>query len=185
MLDGWDQLSDVSNGKIVFSRLDATFRQSIMVFDTSTSNITEIDPVTPSVRSNGAIGSNTVAFIDRHLAPTGELMAADIGGATVRVTNDSRSDDHPSVAPLGDLIVYESCLTPGNCDIRQAGRIGASWVVTNRTDNAHHDANPDTDGGVVVYDAIRAGQRDIYWQSVGGVTEEVLSLAPSMYCVKV
>ena len=168
VLDGSDQLSDVSNGKIVFARLDAAFNQSIMVFDTATANTVEIDPQVPSLRSNGAIGSNTVAFIDRGLTPTGELMAADIGGATVRVTNDSRSDDHPQVAPLGELIVYESCLTAGNCDIRQAGWNGSSWVVTSLTNNADPEANPDSDGVVVVYDAYRSGERDIYWQPAGG-----------------
>lgn len=178
VLDGSDQLSDVSNGKIVFARLDAAFRLSIMVFDTVGNTTTEIDPVAAPVRSNGAIGSETVAFIDQGLAPTGELVAADLATTTTtRITNDTHVDRQPQVAPLGDSIVYESCQTSAaNCDVRKAGWNGTSWVVTNLTNNADPEANPDTDGVVVVYDANRSGERDVYWQPVGGGPEQVLDL---------
>lgn len=175
-----DNLSDVSNGKIVFSRLDSSFNQSIMVFDTVGSATTEIDAQPASQRTSGAIGSDTVAYIDFGPALTGELFASQlgVGGTTTRVTTDGRYDQFPSVAPLGDLIVYESCLaSPSNCDIHQAGWNGSIWAVTNLTNNAEPEANADSDGVIVVYDANRAGERDIYWQSVGGGTEEVLSLA--------
>jgi hypothetical protein len=173
-----DQLSDVSNAKIAFSRLDlATFDQAIMVFDTATSTTTEIDPQSGSHRAHGAIGSDTVAFIDTGLNLSGELLASQLGGSTNRVTNDTRYDQAPSVAPLGDLIVYESCQSsPGNCDVRQARWNGSSWVVSGLTNNGEPEFNPDTDGVVVVYDAVRSGEKDIYWQPVGGGSEQVLAL---------
>lgn len=178
-LDATDQLSDVSNGKIVFSRLDAALRLNVFVYDTTVPSMTEIDPSAAApLRSNAAIGSNTVAYIDQGLAFTGELVAADLGAATTRITTDTRVDRQPQVAPLGDLIVYESCQTSAaNCDVRQAGWNGSSWVVTNLTNNADPEANPDSDGVIVVYDATRSGERAIRWQPVGGGTEEVIDLA--------
>lgn len=176
--DAVDNLSDVSNGKIVFSRSDALGRNPIMVFDVATAAITEVDPQPFPVRTNGAIGSNTVAFIDLGLSPGGELKVADLSGGATQVTNDSRLDRQPSVAPFGDLVVYQSCATSAsNCDIRQAALSGGSWVVTALTNNSEHEANPDSDGVIVVYDANRSGERDIYWQSVGGDAEKVLNLA--------
>jgi hypothetical protein len=177
--DAVDYLSDVSNGRIVYSRIEASGRSPIMVFDTVSSLVTEVDPqLGPLVlRTQGAIGSDTVAFVDLSLTPTGEIVASQLGGSTLQVTNDARTDRHPSVAPSGDLIVYESCqATASNCDVRQAGWNGTSWVITNITDSTDPEANPGTDGTVVVYDSTRAGERDIYWQPVGGGTEQVLTL---------
>jgi hypothetical protein len=177
-VDAVDNLSDVSNGKIVFTRSDAFGRIPILVYDVASGTTTEVDPQPLPVRTNGAIGSNTVAFIDLGLSVEGELVIADLGGSTTQITHDTRLDRQPSVAPIGDLVVYQSCATSaGNCDIRQSALAAGSWVVTPLTDNAEHEADPDTDGVVVVYDAIRSGARDIRWQPVGGGTEQVLELA--------
>lgn len=175
--DAVDRLSDVSSGKVVFSRQESTGRNPILVFDTVAQTAVEVDPQPFPLRTNGAIGSDTVAFIDRGTAATGELVASELGGATQQVTNDARLDRQPSVAPLGDVIVFESCATSAlNCDVRQAARVGGTWTVTALTNNADPEANPDTDGVVVVYDATRAGERDLYWQSVGGDSERRLEL---------
>src|SRR3989442_1115068 len=96
---------------------------TVLPFAINVSSGDQYDPHTPIQRSNPAIGSNTVAFIDRLLSPVGELYVSDIGGATVRVTNDTAYDDHPQVAPSGNLVVYESCASSlANCDIHQAAR---------------------------------------------------------------
>ena len=50
-------------------------------------------------------------------------------------------------------------------------------MVTNLTANTSEDNNPDSDGQVVVYDSNRAGERDIYWQHVGGDAEQHLALS--------
>jgi len=176
-IDATDRLSDVSDGKIVFSRDEASGRSPIMLFDTATATTKEIDPQTLPIRAQGVIGSGTVAFVDYSLGGTGEVFASHIDGATQRVTNDTRFDQHPAVAPLGDVLVYESCATdPANCDVRQAAWSGSTWLVTSLTSNSDPEGNPDTDGAVVVYDSTRAGDRDIYWQSVGGGAEQHLAL---------
>jgi hypothetical protein len=174
-----DQLGDISNGKIAFSRLDGlTFHEAIELFDTNTSMTTEIDPSPNSHHGTSAIGANTVAFIDADLSTVGELVIATIGGATVRVTNDTRIDQRPSVAPSGNVVVFESCqASASNCDIHQAVWNGTNWGVTNITNNAEPESYPDTDGSIVVYDATRSGERDIYWQPVGGGAEQRLVLA--------
>lgn len=172
-----DQLSDVSNGRIVFSRFDpATFYAAIMVWDTELLLATEIDPIAAPMRTNAALGADTVAFID---LSDSDLYATDLGEpGSMAVTSDSRIDRQPQVAPLGDLIVYESCQSqPSNCDVRQAAWNGSAWVVTALTANADPESNPDSDGVVVVYDANRAGEKDIYWQPVGGGAEQQLALA--------
>ena len=63
-IDANDRLSDVSNGKIVFSRDEASGRSPIMVFDTATATTTEVDVQPLRFRIQGAIGSNTVAFVE-------------------------------------------------------------------------------------------------------------------------
>jgi hypothetical protein len=124
------------------------------------------------------MGSDTVAFVDFSGDPTGDLVVSRLAGATQHITNDSRYVQQPQIAPAGDLVVYESCITNvTNCDIHQAAWNGSSWVESSLTSNGDPEANPDTDGSVVVYDAVRAGQRDICWQTVGGGPEQCLALA--------
>ena len=54
-LDAIDHLSDVSNGKIVYSRDEASGRSPIMVFDTVGNLGTEVDPQPAPLRTQGAI----------------------------------------------------------------------------------------------------------------------------------
>jgi hypothetical protein len=77
------------------------------------------------------------------------------------------------------VVVYESCGT--NCDIRQAAWNGSNWAVTALTTNSDEDKNPATDGVVVGYDSTRAGEQDIYWQHVGGDSEQRLALAGAQH----
>ncbi len=176
--DSKDELSDTSNGKVTFARLDlTTFNQTVQVFDEASQTVGEVDPQSVPYRSEPAIGSDTVAFIDA-AGGTGELVATRLGGVTQHVTSDTRIDQRPAVAPSGDLVVYESCAqSPSNCDIRQAAWNGTAWVVTSLTSNADPEANPDTDGSMVVYDAFRGVQRDICWQPAGGGSEQCLVLS--------
>jgi len=176
--DAADYLSDVSNGRIAFHRDDPTGFSPELVYDISSGKPPgEVYPEDPSLQTQGAIGSDTVAFVDLVLAAEGELVVSRLGGATQRVTNDTRFDRHPAVAPSGDVVVFESCATSlGNCDVHQAAWNGSTWTASSLMDNADPEANPDTDGATVVYDAMRAGQRDICWQPVGGAGEQCLSL---------
>lgn len=173
-----DALSDVSVGRIVFTREEGG-DQKVMVFEVG-GGTTEIDPSPGALRSDSAIGSATVAFIDRTLVSSGNLHAAFIGGTgSTQVTNDGRITRRPSVGPAGNLIVYESCAaSSSNCSVRQAVWDGSAWQLTNITeDGTEAEANPDTDGTVVVYDADRAGDREIAWRPVGGGAEQVLAMS--------
>ena len=162
-----DLLSDVSGGKIVFSRVQTNGSVEILVYDTLADTTTVADPsVAPQLRFGSAIGGNTVAVIDWVLRPEGELVVADLAGGATRLTTDSLVDRLPNVSPSGDRIVWESC-TSTTCDIHEAVRVGTSWTTHAITNNSEHEGNPDTDGAVIVYDATRSGERHIYWQPVG------------------
>lgn len=168
-----DLLSDVSNDRIVFSRIGA-LSTPVMVYDVTTGTTTEVDPQYSVLRFGVAVGADTVAFIDYGVSG-GELYISTLAtGTTSRVTTNALGDQSPSVSPLGDLVVYESCGT--TCDIHQAGWNGTSWAVTSLTPTAEEEHNPDSDGVVVVYDAVRSGEKDIAWQHVGGDAEQNLAL---------
>jgi hypothetical protein len=173
-LGATDLLSEVSNGRIVFSRVETSGQIPVMLFDIGTAAAFKVDPRATEQQYGAAIGASTVALIDLNLAPQGELVIATVGGPITQVTADTRTDQAPSVGPLGDLVVYESCGT--NCDIRQAVWNGSSWVVGNIASTAEEEHNPDTDGALVVYDSVRSGDTDIAWQPVGGGPEQRLEL---------
>ncbi len=173
-LGATDLLSDVSGSRISFSRIETSGQIPVMVFDTATATASKVYPKAIEQQFGAAIGSSTVAFDDFNGSPEGELVIATLGGSSIQVTTDARTEQSSSVAPGGDLVVYESCGT--NCDIRQAARSGSSWVVGNITSTAEDEHNPDTDGSLIVYDAIRSGEKDIAWQPVGGGPEQRLEL---------
>jgi hypothetical protein len=168
-----DLLSDVSDGNIVFSRVESSGQIPVMLFDIATATSIKVDPQGTELQFAAAIGSSTIALVDLHASPQGELVAT-AGGPIAQLTADTRTEQSPSVAPLGNLVVYESCAT--NCDIRQAAWNGTSWVLGDITTTADEDHNPDTDGSLIVYDAIRSGEKDIAWQPVGGGPEQRLEL---------
>jgi hypothetical protein len=168
-----DQLSDTSDERVTFAR-SGPGGTAIMLYDWASDTTTEIDPQPSPARTAPAIGSDTVAFIDLGASPEGELFATRLTGSTTRVTTDTRTDRNPAVAPSGGLIVYESC--GASCDIHQAAWNGSGWVVTTLAGTPDPEADPDTDGSVVVYDAVRSGDRDIFWQPVGGGAEQRVAL---------
>jgi len=176
--DSEDQLSDTSSGRIVFTRIDEiTGNLAIRIYDTASQTLGEVDALSALHPSDSSIGSDTVAFIS-DVAVAGELVVSRLGSTTQQVTSDTRYDQQTAVAPLGDFVVYESCAqSPGNCDIHQAAWIGSTWVESDLTTTTDPEANPDTDGTFVVYDAVRSGERDVCWQPVGGGTEQCLALA--------
>ncbi len=58
----------------------------------------------------------------------------------------------------------------------QAVKNGAVWDVSVASDSANPDANPDTNGTLVVYDSVRAGNGDLFWRPVSGGAEVQLEL---------
>src|SRR3954471_11333596 len=112
-----DLLSDVSNGRIAFTRIETSGQIPVMLFDIATATTTAVDPQGTELQFSPAIGASTIALVDFHASAEGELVIATAGGPITQLTADTRTEQSPSVAPLGDLVVYESCGT--NCDIRQ------------------------------------------------------------------
>src|SRR4051812_10313600 len=157
-----DLLSDVSNGRIVFTRVETSGQLPVMQFDIPTAAATKVYPRPTEQQFGAAIGSSTVAFVDLNASPQGELVVGTVGGPLTQVTADTRTDQSPSIAPLGNLVVYESC--GATCDIRQAAWNGSSWAIGTITTTPEEEHNPDTDGTLIVYDAIRSGESDIAWQ---------------------
>lgn len=175
-----DLLSGISGSKIVFSRVVTGLKTAIMVFDASTPLVPpiEIDAADSVTRIGSAIGGNTVAYIDFTLESRGELVIHDLGTSTsVRITNDAALDANPLVSFDGIVVTWEHCATSSsNCDIWQAVKAGAVWNVGVVSDTANHEANPDTNGTLVVYDSLRAGNADIFWRPVAGGAEAQLQM---------
>lgn len=175
-----DLLSDVSGTKIVFSRVISNVKSAVMVFDTATPAAppVEIDPALATTRLGSAIGGNTVAYVDFGLEENGELIIHDLLTATsVRATIDVATDQSPSVSPDGNVVTWEHCLSSaGNCDIWQAVKTGAVWNVSVVSNTTNSEANPDTNGTLVVYDSRRPTNGDIFWSPVNGGAEVQLLL---------
>lgn len=177
-----DLLSGISGSKIVFSRV-APGKTAIMVFDAATPLVPpiEIDPADGVTRIGSAIGGNTVAYVDFTLEGHGELIIHDLVTLTsVRITNDVEYDANPLVSFDGTVVTWEHCATSSsNCDIWQAVRAGAVWNVGVTTGSADPEANPDTNGTLVVYDSTRianSGNTDIYWRPLAGGAEAQLQM---------
>ena len=98
-----DQLSDVDQGRIVFTR--QTDHSGIMLFDVATQSITELAFSPTSDRLGVSIGGNTAAFIDLSFPDSAELMIFDIAAnSLIRVTEDTFRDANPSVSPDGNTV---------------------------------------------------------------------------------
>ena len=178
-----DYLSDISGSKIVFARNTFFSRTAIMVFDAATPAVgpIEIDAAPNSIRFGSAIGGNTVAYVDYRLETNGELVIHDLATSTSpRITNDNFFDQNPAVSPDGNTVTWEHCaISLYVCDIWQAVKSGAVWHVSIVANTANSEGNPDTNSTIVVYDANRAGVRDIFWRAVLGGPEVQIQLPTS------
>ncbi len=175
-----DLLSDISGSRVVFSRIIMGQKTAVMVFDAATAAAPiEIDPAPATTRIGSAIGGNTVAYVDFDLEPNGELVVHDLTTSTsVRITNDTNPDQGPSVSPDGNIVTWEHCNSSlSNCDIWQAVKTAGVWNVAIASDSPSADANPDTNGTLVVYDSYRGTNSDIFWRPVAGGPEVQLQLA--------
>jgi hypothetical protein len=178
-----DLRSDVLGSVVVYTRVTGG-TQAIYSFDTATPAQApqELDPQPNSVRSNSSIGAATVVWEDYVLNPNGpEIVAYDrASGSTTRLTNDAFSDVNPAVSPSGTVVAWTKCTSAAaGCAIYQASLAGGTWSAPQRlTDPTIGDCElPHTNGAVVAYDCTRGGQQSIFWQPVGGGSENQLALS--------
>ncbi|MEQ1761785.1 MAG: PxKF domain-containing protein [Pyrinomonadaceae bacterium] len=176
-----DLLSDISGSKIVFSRVVTGIKTAVMVFDAAT-------PLTPPVEINAAdgvtrigsaIGGNTIAYVDFTLEGHGEIFIHDLASSTsTRITNDVAYDANPQVSPDGTVVTWEHCATSSsNCEIWQAVKNGAVWDVTASSATVNPEANPDSNGTIVVNDTfLPTNNGQIVWRPIAGGTETQLQL---------
>ena len=83
-------------------------------------------------------------------------------------------------SPDGNVVTWEHCNSSlNNCDIWKAVKVGAVWNVGVVNDSTNPEANPDTNGALVVYDSLRGGNADIFWRTVAGGPEVQLQMASS------
>lgn len=175
-----DVLADVNGSRIVFSRTRAADNATaIMLFDASSSVMTELDPQgAGTMRFGATVGGDTVAFAEFAFG-NGEIFAYDlVAGAGTNLTQSLDLDTTPAVAPAGDVVVWERCIG-SNCDILQSRRAGGVWgVPAVVAATPANESNADTDGTTVVYDSERSSPTgaDIYLRPVSGGRETALEL---------
>jgi hypothetical protein len=175
---GLDFLSDISGATVVFTRVTAA-GSAIRAYDVHTGEGAELDPVPSSARTQAAIGGGTVAWVDHGLANAPEIVAYDLATSqSTRVTSDGAYDTAPAVSPDGEWLVWRRCLGPSTgCDVVRAAR-GSGWADSVAlTAGEGEEDHPDTDGQWVVYDSVRAGEKDIFLQPLAGGAERRIALA--------
>jgi hypothetical protein len=178
-----DNLSDVGEGRIVFSRTRAADgKTGVMLFDAASGTLRELDPqplTTPMTRFGTVIGRDTVAYQELEVG-NGDIYAYDLAaGTATNLSQSNDSDGNPAVSPAGNAVVWERCVG-SNCGIYRSVNMGGGWGSSELvSDTTSNEGNPDTDGTTVVYDSSRpsATGKDIYFQPLMGGGETELQLA--------
>lgn len=179
---GQDLLADVSDGTIVFTRFGPG-AVAIYSYETATGELTELDPQEGAHRRNPAIGGGVVAWEDYGLVGEYSVLRSEIvvydraSETTTPLTDDALFDLAPRVSPDGTLLVWLKCTSVLRlgCEVWQAERGLDGWTSTPAATEGGH-LSADSDGAVVVYQATREGDADIYWTPVGGGAEQRLAL---------
>jgi hypothetical protein len=178
---------DVDGSRIVFSGFTPT-SWGILLYVAGGTAATELAPTPGAQRFQPAIGGNTVAWLEFGVFGGVELafdiVAYDLAtGMTTRLTNDALVDKAVAVSPDGSVIVWTRCQTPSapgvygsNCDIWKAVNSAGGWTTSAITVSPGEEAEPDTDGQIVVYASTRSGETDIYWQLLAGGAEHQVEL---------
>jgi Tol biopolymer transport system component len=179
---GNDTLSDVSGTTLVYTHEDTSGNFYIDAFDIGSGNPPAVvDPVTGSVRSDPAIGGDTVAWVDYTNNPAApEIIVYNTVTQTATVlANNGYPNLEPAVSPDGSVVTWVQCSSAGvPCEVWDAIQgSGGTWTSNQLTDSASGDSeNPHTDGTIVTYSSLRSGAEAIYYQPVGGGTEQEVPL---------
>ncbi|HJU75219.1 MAG TPA: PxKF domain-containing protein [Gemmatimonadaceae bacterium] len=174
---GEDRDCAADGNRVTFSRLfPAAGRSGIMLFDVSTSTLSELDPQ-PSVvdRRLSAIAGNTVLFLQSGRSQVRVIdLAAPNQSQLLSSTASPQNYGTPNLSPDGNVAVWDRCdapFFPTNCDVMKAVRTAGTWgtpqLVTSSPDN---EGSSDTDGSYIVWtsDLNNSTESDIYIQSVAG-----------------
>jgi hypothetical protein len=181
-----DLLSDVEGEQIVFTRVFSGGRRALMLFDAGTTALTELLPDANSNRFGSAIGGDTVVWVDYAIESHGEMTVYDLPTQTaIRLTNDTVGDQNPQVSPDASVIVWEHCpVSMLNCDIYRALRVSQpppaapTWTVSPLSEvAAAAEANPDTNGQLIVWESRVAAVWDVMMQTVSAPTTTRLELS--------
>ena len=177
-----DTLSDVGGTHVAFTRQTPTNDFEVGVFDVSSGTTTLVDPHPGDLRLGSALGANTLSFVDFNTGTgSGDIFAVTLpDGAPVLVSGSPLQEQNPNVSPAGDVIVWEQCPTPANCDVMMSALAGGVWSTPTAVVNtAFNEENPDTDGVNVVYDADRGAPTglDIFIHPLNGSAETELEIA--------
>jgi MBG domain (YGX type)/Putative Ig domain len=177
---GADTLSGISGTTIVYTHEDSSGNFSIETFDIATGNPpVVVDPQPGSIRLNPAIGGDTVAWVDYTADPATPVIMVDelATGTVTQLGNPNVPNLEPAVSPDGSVVTWVECEASGSpCDVWDAtlGSDG-TWTTNQLTDGASSGVDseqPHTNGTIVVYSSLRSGVEGIYWQPVGGGTEQ-------------
>lgn len=166
---GVQLLSDVSGGVIVYSDFHL---QDVFAFDVAsgvTTNVSNMQGM--GLAANPAISGSLVAWEDTRNGSQ-DIYARDLtGGPDFRVSSGPRARN-PAVS--AGRIVWESCSTNTDCDIRMHN--GGEVAVTSNP--LRDDREPEIDGTWIVYSGRDAatGDRDIYAYDITTGTERRLAL---------
>jgi Tol biopolymer transport system component len=172
---GNDSLSGISGTTIAYTHADMSGNFSINTYDIGSASPVPLDPQTGAVRTNPAIGGDTVAWVDFTANPsTPQILVYNTATQTVTtLASDSSANVQPAVSPDGSVVVWAKCDPSGTpCNIWEARLTGGTWTSTALTTGTDDNELPATDGNIVVYQALRSGAQGIYWQPVGGGTEQ-------------
>ena len=172
-----DSLSGISGTTIAYQHADTSGDFSINSYDIGSTSPVPVDPQTGSVRTNPAIGGDTVAWVDFTADPEYPQIMVDT--TDTQTVTDLSSDPatanvQPAVSSDGSVVVWAKCDPSGSpCNIWEAVRgSGGTWTVSPLTTGTADSELPDTDGNIVVYQSVRSNEQGVYWQPVGGGTEQ-------------
>jgi len=177
----YDFVADVSGDTVVFTRLSEA--SSIFAFNVRTqAPAVEVAPQQGSSRRGAVIGHHTVAWQDfSYGTESPEITAFNLDTQELtRLSTDEALDRAPAVSSDGSTVVWSKCAEGTACDIWQAVAVPGGFQAQALTGAQGEEAQPDTNGQVVVYSSARIEngvlERDIYWQAAGGGPEFRLAL---------
>ena len=176
-----DALSGISGPNVVYVHQDSS-GQYIDSYNISTGNApVTLDPGTGEFASSPAIGGDTVAWVDFTSDPSvPQIMVYNTVTQTVTDLSDdtTTANIEPAVSPDGSVVVWAKCNPAGTpCNIWE-GILGSdgTWSIGPLTSGSNDSELPQTDGNIVVYQSVRSGEQNIYWQPVGGGTEQQIPI---------